>query len=114
MGLKRTNHTVYDTEYIWYGHQSIKNGYYLEISKSSRRKSFRKWGLINPEFEIEKLEIAKNHVHTFLRFPSRYIFAEVVGMLKSISASKGRRKNLKVRKSYGVVNFGKTDTLSKR
>ena len=34
------------------------------------------------------MEVAKDHVHLFLSFPPRYSISKVVGMLKSISASK--------------------------
>ena len=64
------------------------------------KEIFQEMG-INPEFEIEKLEIAKNHVHIFLSFPSRYSITKVVGMLKSISASKGLRKTLKEERTMG-------------
>ena len=41
----------------------------------------------NHDFEIDTLEVAKDHVHIFLSFPPRYSISKVVGMLKSISAS---------------------------
>ncbi|MSR81536.1 MAG: IS200/IS605 family transposase, partial [Candidatus Latescibacteria bacterium] len=40
------------------------------------------------DFVIEALEVAKDHVHLFLSFPPRYSISKVVGMLKSISASR--------------------------
>ena len=42
---------------------------------------------LNHEIEIDTLEIAEDHVHLFLSFPPRYSISEVVGKLKSISAS---------------------------
>jgi putative transposase len=41
----------------------------------------------NFQFEIEEMEVAKDHVHLLLNFPPRYASAKVVGILKSISAS---------------------------
>jgi len=41
----------------------------------------------NHDFEIDTLEVAKDHVHVFLSFPPRYSIAHVVGILKRISAS---------------------------
>ena len=41
----------------------------------------------NFQFEIEEMEVAKDHVHLFLNVPPRYAIAKVVGILKSISAS---------------------------
>ena len=86
MELKRTSHAVYDTKYhlVWtpkYRKWILKGEVrtrvqeiFEEISKSH-------------EFEIDTLEVAKEHVHIFLSFPPRYSISRVVGMLKSISAS---------------------------
>ena len=40
------------------------------------------------EFEIDRCEIAEDHVHILLSFPPRYSISKVVGIMKSISASK--------------------------
>ena len=42
---------------------------------------------LNHGIEIDTMEIAEDHVHLFLSFPPRYSISEVVGKLKSISAS---------------------------
>ncbi len=39
-------------------------------------------------FGIEELAIEEDHVHVFLEFPPKYSIARVVGILKSISASR--------------------------
>ena len=39
-------------------------------------------------FWIEELAIEEDHVHVFLEFPPKYAIARVVGILKSISASR--------------------------
>jgi len=39
-------------------------------------------------FWIEELAIEADHVHVFLEFPPKYAIARVVGILKSISASR--------------------------
>ncbi len=39
-------------------------------------------------FEIEELEVAKDHAHICLNFPPRYLIAKVVGLSKSISVSR--------------------------
>jgi putative transposase len=41
----------------------------------------------NHEFEIQEMRAAPDHVHLFLNFPSRKSIMQVLGMLKSISAS---------------------------
>ena len=39
-------------------------------------------------FWIDELAIEDDHVHVFLEFPPKYAIARVVGILKSISASR--------------------------
>ena len=41
----------------------------------------------NRDFEIDTLEVVKDHVHIFLSFPARYSISKVVGILKRISGS---------------------------
>jgi len=87
MAVKRTSHAVYDTKYhlVW-------------------TPKYRKWGLRGDlrrrveelfreiaqdfGFEIDTLEVAADHVQIFWDFPPRYSIAKVVGILKSISASR--------------------------
>ena len=39
-------------------------------------------------FEIEAMEVGEEHVHFLISFPPRYSISKVVGILKSISASR--------------------------
>ena len=39
-------------------------------------------------FEIDRCEVAEDHVHILLSFPPRYSIAKVVGIIKGISSSK--------------------------
>ena len=39
-------------------------------------------------FWIDELAVERDHVHVFLEFPPKYAIARVVGILKSISASR--------------------------
>ena len=86
MEVKRTRHAVYDTHYhlVW-------------------APKYRKWILRGDlreyvcqlfhriaeqfEYEIEKLEIAEDHIHMLVSFPPRDSIAKVVARFKSISAS---------------------------
>ncbi len=85
MGLKRTSHAVYDTKYhlVWAPkyRKWVLRGEIQEFVE----KIFKEIA-DNHEFEIDTLEVAKDHVHIFLSFPPRYSISKVVGMLKSISA----------------------------
>ena len=40
------------------------------------------------DFEIDRCEIAEEHVHVLLSFPPRYSISKVVGIIKSISSNK--------------------------
>ena len=86
MAIRRTAHAVYDTKYHlvwtpkyrkWIKRSDIRDRVgeiFLEIAE-------------NHGFEIQEMRVAPDHVHLFLNFPPRYSIAQVVGMLKSISAS---------------------------
>ena len=85
MVLKRTSHAVYDTKYhlVW---APKYRKWILRGDIKERVKSIFEEIARNHEFEIDTLEMDKDHVHIFLSFPPRYSIAKVVGMLKSISA----------------------------
>ncbi len=87
MGLRRTSHAVYDTQY----HLVWAPKYRKWILRGDIRDHVRELFYQIAEdfdFEIEEMEIAEDHVHIFLSFPPRYSIAKVVGILKSISASR--------------------------
>lgn len=51
-------------------------------------------------FWIEELAIEEDHVHVFLEFPPKYAIARVVGILKSISASRTFQQFPWLRRKY--------------
>ena len=51
-------------------------------------------------FWIEELAVGEDHVHVFLEFPPRYSIARVVGILKSISASRTFQQFPWLRRKY--------------
>ena len=51
-------------------------------------------------FWIEELAIEADHVHVFLEFPPKYAIARVVGILKSISASRTFQQFPWLRRKY--------------
>ena len=87
MSLKRTSHAVYEAKYhlVWcpkYRKKIVTDEIgtrikelFIEISSHF-------------DFEIDRCEIAEDHVHILLSFPPRYSVSKVVGILKSISGSK--------------------------
>ena len=62
-------------------------------------------------FEMEELEVDKDHVHLFLSFPPRYSISAVVGVLKAVSAKEIREEFPEVRKHCGAGSFGKMGIL---
>ena len=60
-------------------------------------------------FWIEELAVEEDHVHLFLEFPPRYAIARVVGILKSISASRAFRHFPGLRARYWSGERGPHD-----
>jgi putative transposase len=86
MAIRRAAHAVYDTKYHlvwapkyrkWIKRSDIREGVGEIFSEIAQHHGF----------EIQEMRVAPDHVHLFLSFPPRYSIAQVVGMLKSISAS---------------------------
>jgi len=104
MGLKRTSHAVYDTKYhiVWapkYRKWVLKGTIRERVEELFREIAD------NYDFEIEEMEVAKNHVHVFLSFPPKYSIARVVGILKSISAGEIFEEFPKVKKELWGGEF---------
>lgn len=58
-------------------------------------------------FEMEELEVDKDHVHLFLSFPPRYLISTVVGLLKAVSAKEIWDEFSEVRKQLWGGEFWK-------
>lgn len=56
-------------------------------------------------FEMEELEVDKDHVHLFLSFPPRYSISAVVRLLKAVSAKEIRDEFYEVRKQLWGGEF---------
>ena len=87
MAVKRTSHAVYDTKYhlVWtpkYRKWVLRGDLRRRVEELFREIA-QDFG-----FEIDTLEVAADHVQIFWDFPPRYSIAKVVGILKSISASR--------------------------
>ena len=86
MSLRRTSHAVYDTSYhlVWCPKYREKLFDPLELRKRAEqliREISEEYG-----FEIEQMEIARDHVHILLSFPPKYSIGNVVRTIKSKSA----------------------------
>jgi putative transposase len=86
MALKRTSHAVYDTQYhlVW---APKYRKWVLRGDIQQRVKELFQEIAANHGIEIDTMELAEDHVHLFVSFPPRSSIAQVVGKLKSISAS---------------------------
>ena len=85
MAIRRASHCVYDTRY----HLVWAPKYRKWVLQGAVRERVRELFLEIAEhhgFEIEELEVDKDHVHVFLSFPPKYSIGQVVGLLKAVSA----------------------------
>jgi putative transposase len=56
-------------------------------------------------FEIEELEVDKDHVHVFLSFPPKYSIGQVMGLLKAVTAREIRAGFSEVRQQLWGGEF---------
>jgi putative transposase len=85
MGIRRTKHAVYDLKYhlVWVP-KYRKQIFTDEVAKYAK-------GIFNKiaeeyEFRIDRMEVMEDHVHMFLEAPPKYSPADIVQIMKSISA----------------------------
>jgi len=86
MELKRTGQAVYDTKYHLVWAPKYRKWILRDDIRDRVKEVFEEISK-NHDFEIDTLEVAKDHVHISLLFPPRYSISRVVGILKSISGS---------------------------
>jgi putative transposase len=97
VGIRRTGHAVYDLKYhvVWVPKYrvGILKGEVAEHLKQVFREIADEY-----EFWIDTMEVMEDHVHLFIEVPPRYSPAEVVQIMKSISARETLKKFREVRK----------------
>ncbi len=91
MGIRRTHHAVYDLKYhlVWIP-KYRKNILDKEISsyiKEIFSNIAEEYGLV-----IDTMEVMEDHVHVFIEAPPKYSPAQVVQIMKSISARETFKK----------------------
>ena len=104
MAIKRTSHAVYDTKYHLVWAPKYRRWITREDIRQRAAELFREIAE-DFQFEIEEMEVAKEHVHLFLNFPPRYSISKVVGILKSISASQMFREYPELKKHLRKREF---------
>ena len=87
MALKRTSHAVYEAKYhlVWCPKYRA-NVLVGEVRERAKRLLYEIAEQF--EFEIDRCELAEDHIHLLISFPPRYSIAKVVGIIKGISSSK--------------------------
>ena len=91
MSYKRGSHCVYDTKY----HLVWAPKYRKWVLQGEVRRRVRK--LFDEiaghhGFEIEEMEVDKDHIHIFLSFPPKYSISKVVGIFKAVSSKEIREE----------------------
>ena len=85
--LKSTSHAVYEAKYhlVWCPkyRKKILVGEIRERVKDLFSEIAERY-----DFEIDRCEVAEDHIHILLSFPPRYSIAQVVGIIKGKSGSK--------------------------
>ena len=97
MGLRRTKHAIFDIKYhlVWIPkyRKHILVGEVAQYTKEVLRQIADEYG-----FWIDTMEVMEDHVHVFIEVPPKYSPAEVVQILKSMSARQVFKKFRKLRK----------------
>jgi len=97
MGIRRTGHAVYDLKY----HFVLVPKYRARIFRGDVAKYLKEVFLEiaeHYEFRIDTMDVMDDHVHLFIEIPPRYSPADVVQIMKSISAREIFKKFRKVKR----------------
>ena len=97
MGIRRTRHAVYDLKYhlVWIPkyRKHILDDEVSDYLKEVFRKIAEEYG-----FKIDTLGIMEDHVHIYVEARPKYSPAQIVQIMKSISAREVFKKFPKLRK----------------
>ena len=104
MVTRRASHCVYDTKYhlVW---APKYRKWILQGAIQQRVKELFQEIAQHHGFEIEELEVDKDHVHIFISFPPKYSIAKVVAILKAVSAREIREQFPRVKKQLWGGEF---------
>jgi putative transposase len=96
MAIRRASHCVYDPRYHLVWAPTYRKWVWQGAIRQRVRELFCEIAG-HHGFEIEELEVDKDHVHLFLSFPPKYSISAVVGLLKAVSAKEIREEFPEVR-----------------
>ena len=97
MGIRRTKHAVYDLKYhmVWIPKY---RKHILDKEVSDYLKEVFRQIAEEYEFRIDTLEVMEDHVHIFVEASPKYSPAQVIQIMKSISAREIFKKFPRLRK----------------
>ena len=104
MGVKRASHCVYDTRYHLVWAPKYRKWVLQGVIRQRVKELFQEIAG-HHGFEIEEMEVDKDHVHLFLSFPPKYSIGQVVGLMKAVSAKEIREEFPEVRKQLWGGEF---------
>jgi len=104
MPLKRTSHAVYEAKYHLVWCPKYRKKILAEEIRPRVKELFMEISS-HFDFEIDRCEIAEDHIHILISFPPKYSVSRVIGILKSISGSKIFKEFPKVKKQLWGGHF---------
>jgi len=104
MPLKRTSHAVYEAKYHLVWCPKYRKKILAEEIRPKVKELFMEISS-HFDFEIDRCEIAEDHIHILISFPPKYSVSRVIGILKSISGSKIFKEFPKVKKQLWGGHF---------
>jgi putative transposase len=104
MPLKRTSHAVYEAKYHLVWCPKYRKKILAEEIRPRVKELFIEISS-HFDFEIDRCEIAEDHIHILISFPPKYSVSRVIGILKSISGSKIFKEFPKVKKQLWGGHF---------
>jgi putative transposase len=85
MGIRRTKHAVYDLKYHLVWAPKYRKHIFTDEVANYAKEIFNKIAE-EYEFRIDTMEVMEDHVHIFLEAPPKHSPADIVQIMKSISA----------------------------
>ena len=85
--LKSTSHAVYEAKYHLVWCPKYRKKILVEEIRERVKELFFEIAE-RYDFEIDRCEVAEDHIHILLSFPPRYSIAQVVGIIKGKSGGK--------------------------
>ena len=104
MPLKRTSHAVYEAKYHLVWCPKYRKKILAEKIRPRVKELFVEISS-HFDFEIDRCEIAEDHIHILISFPPKYSVSRVIGILKSISGSKIFKEFPRVKKQLWGGHF---------